>query len=149
MYKRQLLVLNKIYSQKVKELVEELNKKNQPEGLEHKKIFRPWGSYTTLVEDLNWKVKKIVVKPYQSLSLQMHEYRTEHWIVLKGKAKVEINGKTSFLNANQSTYIPLESKHRLSNDESSPLLLIEVQSGVSVEETDIIRFEDKYGRLKK
>tara|TARA_B100000989_G_scaffold76553_1_gene54330 strand:+ start:3852 stop:5294 length:1443 start_codon:yes stop_codon:yes gene_type:complete len=144
-----LLVLNKIHSQKVKELVEELNKKIQPEGLEHKKIFRPWGSYTTLAEDLNWKVKKIVVKPYQSLSLQMHEYRTEHWIVLKGKAKVEINGKTSFLNENQSTYIPLESKHRLSNDESTPLLLIEVQSGISVEEKDIIRFEDKYGRVKK
>ena len=142
-----LLVLNKIYSQKVKELVEELNKKNQPEGLEHKKIFRPWGSYTTLVEDLNWKVKKIVVNPYQSLSLQMHEYRTEHWIVLKGKAQVEINGKTSYLIENQSTYIPLKSKHRISNNESNSLVLIEVQCGKSVEESDIIRFEDKYGRL--
>jgi len=142
-----ILVLNKIYSQKVKELVEELNKKNQPEGLEHKKIFRPWGSYTTLVEDLNWKVKKIVVNPYQSLSLQMHEYRTEHWIVLKGKAQVEINGKTSYLIENQSTYIPLKSKHRIFNNESNALVLIEVQCGKSVEESDIIRFEDKYGRL--
>ena len=98
-------------------------------------------------EDLNWKVKKIVVNPYQSLSLQMHEYRTEHWIVLKGKAQVEINGKTSYLIENQSTYIPLKSKHRIFNNESNSLVLIEVQCGKSVEESDIIRFEDKYGRL--
>ena len=94
---------------------------------------------------MNWKVKKILVKPYQSLSLQMHKYRTEHWIVLKGKAKVEINGKTSFLNENQSTYIPLESKHRLSNNTTEDLEVIEIQFGDILSEDDIRRYEDTYG----
>ena len=143
-----LLVLNKTHSQKVKEVVEELNKNNKSIGIEHKKIYRPWGSYTTLVEDLNWKVKKIEVDPYQSLSLQMHQYRTEHWTVLKGEATVEINGKTFKLKKNQSTYIPLKSKHRLFNDQGSPLLIVEVQCGDIVKESDIVRFEDKYGRLE-
>ena len=142
-----LLVLNKIHSQKVKEVVEELNKNNESLGSEHKKIYRPWGSYTTLVEDLNWKVKKIEVNPHQSLSLQMHQHRSEHWTILKGEATVEINGKTSKLKKNQSTYIPLKSKHRLFNDHDKPLLIVEVQCGDIVNESDIVRFEDKYGRL--
>ena len=142
-----LLVLNKTHSQKVKEVVNELNKKNKSIGIEHKKIYRPWGSYTTLVEDLNWKVKKIEVNPHQSLSLQMHQHRSEHWTILKGEATVEVNGKTSKLKKNQSTYIPLKSKHRLFNDHDKPLLIVEVQCGDIVNESDIVRFEDKYGRL--
>ena len=143
-----LLVLNKSHSQKVKEVVDELNKNKKSIGIEHKKIYRPWGSYTTLVEDLNWKVKKIEVNPYESLSLQLHQHRSEHWTVLKGEATVEINGKTFKLNKNESTFIPLKSKHRLFNDQGSPLLLIEVQCGSIVEESDIVRFDDKYGRLE-
>ena len=143
-----LLVLNKSHSQKVKEVVEELNKNKKSTGFEHKKIYRPWGSYTTLVEDLNWKVKKIEVNPFESLSLQSHQHRSEHWTVLKGKATVEINGKTFKLNKNESTFIPLKSKHRLSNEHGSPLLIIEVQCGNIVEESDIVRFDDNYGRLE-
>ena len=143
-----LLVLNKAHSQEVKEVVQELNKNNQSIGFEHTKIYRPWGSYTTLIEDLNWKVKKIEVKPYQSLSLQMHQYRSEHWTVLKGEATVQINGKTTKLKKNQSTYIPLKSKHRLFNDKGETLLIVEVQCGEIVKESDIIRFDDKYGRLE-
>ncbi len=105
-----LLVLNKTHSQEVKEVVQELNKKNKSIGFEHTKIYRPWGSYTTLVEDLNWKVKKIEVKPYQSLSLQMHQYRSEHWTVLKGEATVEINGKTTKLKKKSKHLYPTQIK---------------------------------------
>ena len=144
-----VLVLNKDDSQQVKEVVEELNIKNLPVGKEHQKILRPWGSYTTLIEDLTWKVKKIVVNPHQSLSLQMHNFRAEHWVVIEGKATVEIDGKISYVDSNQSTYIPLKSKHRLSNEQEIPLVLMEVQSGESVKESDIVRFEDNYGRVHK
>ena len=144
-----VLVLNKDDSQQVKEVVEELNSKNLPVGKEHQKILRPWGSYTTLIEDLTWKVKKIVVNPHQSLSLQMHNFRAEHWVVIEGKATVEIDGKISYVDSNQSTYIPLKSKHRLTNEQEIPLVLMEVQSGESVKESDIVRFEDNYGRVHK
>ena len=92
-------------------------------------------------------VKKIIVKPGESLSLQMHNHRTEHWIVVDGTAVVEINGEENILNKNESIYIPLGSKHRLSNNCKEPLILIEVQSGNYLGEDDIIRFEDKYGRI--
>ena len=141
-----LLVLNREDSQKIKEIVNYLNSINSPEAKEHKTIYRPWGSYKCLFEESKWKVKKIVVKPKQSLSLQKHRLRSEHWVVLKGIASVEINGEKSKVYENQSTYIPLGIKHRLSNEEDFPLIIIEVQSGESVEEDDIVRFEDKYGR---
>ena len=96
--------------------------------------------------DIRWQVKIINVKPSEKLSLQMHHHRSEHWIVVKGTAKVEVNNKVEILSENQSTYIPLGSKHRLSNPGKIPLILIEVQSGSYVGEDDIIRFEDKYGR---
>ena len=99
------------------------------------------------MEDSRWQVKLINVKPSEQLSLQMHHYRSEHWIVVKGNAKVEVDNKVEFLEKNQSTYIPLGSKHRLSNPGKVPLVLIEVQSGSYVGEDDIVRFEDKYGRI--
>tara|TARA_Y100000589_G_scaffold328502_1_gene372765 strand:+ start:5673 stop:7112 length:1440 start_codon:yes stop_codon:yes gene_type:complete len=143
-----VIVLDKDLSQNVKEIVEELDQNNFSEGLEHKKIYRPWGDYESLIENINWKVKKIVVKPYQSLSLQMHNNRSEHWIVVSGTAKVEINGIVKFLNKDQSAYIPQKSKHRLSNPKKETLVLIEVQSGDYLGEDDIIRFQDNYGRVK-
>ena len=96
-----------------------------------------------------WKVKKLEIKPDSSISLQMHHKRSEHWIIVEGKAKVEINDKVSILEKNESIYVPLGSKHRLSNLEKSSLILIEVQSGHYLEEDDIVRFEDKYGRKLK
>ena len=141
------LIIDRFQTQEVKRIVEELIVKGFKEGKEHKKIYRPWGNYYTLVEDSNWQVKKIVVNPKQSLSLQMHNFRAEHWVVVKGKAEVEIDGKVSILTENQSTYIPIKSKHRLRNPDSLLLVLIEVQSGSQIDENDIIRFEDYYGRI--
>jgi len=100
----------------------------------------------SVVGEDRWQVKLIHVKPNEKLSLQMHHHRAEHWVVVNGTAKVEVNGKIEILTENQSIYIPLGSKHRLSNPGKIPLTLIEVQSGSYVGEDDIVRFEDKYGR---
>jgi mannose-1-phosphate guanylyltransferase/mannose-6-phosphate isomerase len=110
-------------------------------------VYRPWGTYTVLEESLNYKIKRIVVNPGAKLSMQMHKYRSEHWIVLSGIATVLIEKEKIILNKNQSTYIPKRCKHRLINDSLDPLELIEVQSGDYVGEDDIVRFDDKYGRL--
>ena len=125
----------------------ELQKKGSPEGKAHKKVYRPWGNYTGILSSKYWQVKLIEVKPGASLSLQMHYHRSEHWIVVSGTAKVEINESKITLHENQSSYIPMGSKHRLSNKGKIPLILIEVQSGEYLDEEDIVRFEDKYGRI--
>ena len=143
-----VLVSNKKESQRIKNIVAKLKKDNLPEGQNHRKIYRPWGHYLSVVEDHRWQVKLIQVKPGEKLSLQMHHHRSEHWIVVKGTAKVELDYKSTILSENQSIYIPLGSKHRLSNPGKIPLTLIEVQSGSYVGEDDIVRFEDKYGRTK-
>ena len=142
-----MLVANKRNSQDVKKIVKKLKEDGISEGYEHKKIYRPWGHYISVLEELRWKVKVIIVKPGQTLSLQMHHHRSEHWVVVNGTAKIEIDGKNFILNENQSSYIPLGSKHRLSNPGEKPLKLIEVQSGSYVGEDDIKRFEDDYGRV--
>lgn len=142
-----VLVANKNKTEKIKEVVQKLKSKGFIEGKEHKKINRPWGHYISIEEDEKWKVKKIKVNPKSSLSLQMHKYRAEHWVVVTGTAKVEIDNKQIIINENQSTYIPLGSKHRLSNPTNKSLILIEVQSGDYLGEDDIIRFKDDYGRL--
>jgi len=141
-----ILVSNIDQTQDVKKIVKILEDKNLQEGLEHKKIFRPWGNYTTIVDGKGWKVKKIEVDPGKSLSLQMHKKRSEHWVVVKGSAIVELESEKYELNINESTYIPLGSKHRLSNKNQEKLELIEVQSGSYLGEDDIIRFQDNYGR---
>ncbi|MBK16603.1 MAG: mannose-1-phosphate guanylyltransferase/mannose-6-phosphate isomerase [Prochlorococcus sp. SP3034] len=141
-----ILVADKNQSQEVKNIVNLLKEKNIPEGLEHKKIYRPWGFYESIVDDSRWQVKLINVKPGEKLSLQRHHHRSEHWIVVSGTAKVEINEKEINLHENQSSYIPIGSKHRLSNPGKIPLKLIEVQSGSYLGEDDIERFEDNYGR---
>ena len=114
----------------------------------HRKIYRPWSNYTKIVEGNRWLVKLIEVKPNASLSLQMHHHRAEHWVVVNGTALIEKNGEKQLLSENESTFIPLGCKHRLSNPGLMKLELIEVQSGTYLDEEDIIRFADSYGRIK-
>ena len=141
-----ILVSNKDDSQEVKSIVKDLERQGKIEAKKHRKIYRPWGSYISVAEDDRWQVKRIEVNSGSSLSLQMHYHRAEHWIVVKGVAKVQIDSEELFLSENQSTYIPLGAKHRLSNPGKLPLVLIEVQSGSYLGEDDILRFKDDYGR---
>lgn len=142
------LISHKSKSQEIKNIVQELKQKGITEGVEHKKIFRPWGNYESLIENLEWKVKMITVKPHEQLSLQKHLFRSEHWVVVKGQALVQVDDKKMILKENESTYIPKGSKHRLSNNINYPLIIIEVQTGSYLGEDDIERFEDIYGRLE-
>lgn len=140
------LVVHKDNVQDVKKVVEILKQNNRPEFKEKKTTRRPWGSYTNLIESGGYKVKKIVVFPGQSLSLQKHMQRSEHWTVVTGKAEIVNGEKTLVLEANQSTYIEKEAVHRLTNIGKVELELIEVQCGDYLGEDDIIRLEDIYGR---
>ena len=141
------LIIDIKQTHKIKSIVEELNQSNISEGKEHKKVYRPWGNFTSIEEGLNWKVKRIEVNPNAKLSLQLHKYRAEHWIVVEGIAEIQIDDKFITLTENQSTFIPLGSKHRLSNPSKKQLILIEVQSGTYLGEDDIIRFKDEYNRF--
>ncbi len=140
------LVANHNCSEEIKDVVSYLNLENRSEGTEHQKVFRPWGYYNSIEKGSNWQIKEILVKPYSSLSLQKHKFRSEHWIILNGEANIEINDKKITLKENQSTFIPAGAKHRLSNDQETPLRLIEVQSGTYLGEDDIYRYDDNYGR---
>ena len=141
-----VLVANKDVSENVKTLVSLLKERNRIEGEENTKVYRPWGNYFTVEHSSKWKIKKIEVNPGASLSLQIHKKRAEHWIVVEGSAKVEINNIVSNLNANQSCFVPMGAKHRLSNPKKEKLTIIEVQSGEYLGEDDIIRLKDNYGR---
>ena len=134
-------------TQEVKNIVKKLQEKGVPQGTTHNLVYRPWGSYQSMLKGQRWQVKLIKVKSGASLSLQMHHHRAEHWIVVKGTANVEIEGETQLLSENQSIYIPIGKRHRLSNPGKLMLELVEVQSGPYLEEDDIVRFEDKYGRF--
>ena len=142
-----LLVANKDFSQEIKNIVSILNKNKFKEGKQHKKIYRPWGYYESIAENNSWQIKKIEVKPGASLSLQLHNHRSEHWIVVEGIARVQVDNDQKLLSKNESIYIPLKSKHRLGNPGDTPLILIEVQTGDYLGEDDIIRFDDIYGRI--
>jgi mannose-1-phosphate guanylyltransferase / mannose-6-phosphate isomerase len=109
-------------------------------------VARPWGTYTVLQEGRRFKIKRIEVKPGQTLSLQMHHHRSEHWIVVSGTARVSCDEKNFLVAANESTYIPIGTRHRLENPGVVDLVMIEVQCGDYLGEDDIVRFEDKYGR---
>ena len=142
-----LLVAHKDRSQDVKQIVGQLKKVGHEAYKLHRTVHRPWGTYTVLEEGTNFKMKRIVVKPGASLSLQMHHHRSEHWIVVDGMAKV-VNGEQDLLIAtNESTFIPAGHRHRLENPGKIDLVLIEVQSGAYLGEDDIVRFEDHYGRV--
>lgn len=141
-----VLVTHKDCSQDVKKVVESLKSKQRDEYLVHKRVYRPWGYYEGLDDGERFQVKRIMVKPGSKLSLQMHHHRAEHWVVVSGTAKVVRGEETLLLSENESTYIPLGTKHRLENVGKVPLHLIEVQSGSYLGEDDIVRFEDDYKR---
>jgi len=143
------LVADRSQSQHVKLIVSQLEKEQREEGVMHRKVARPWGWYDTVEIGDRFKVKRIQVNPGASLSLQSHARRAEHWVVVRGIALVTCGDQSVTLNENESTYIPLGQKHRLSNPGKVPVEIIEVQSGAYVGEDDIIRFDDQYGRLEK
>ena len=140
------LVAKKERAQDVKALVDQLKSENRDETESHIKVHRPWGSYESLNIGDGYQVKRVEVNPQSSLSLQLHEHRAEHWVVVKGTAKVTNGTDTYVVNVNQSTYIPAGTRHRLENVGKDVLQLIEIQSGSYLGEDDIIRFDDNYGR---
>ncbi|MES2122849.1 MAG: mannose-1-phosphate guanylyltransferase/mannose-6-phosphate isomerase [Chlamydiota bacterium] len=141
-----LFIGKKGESQRVKGLVEELKKRKAKESDEHLVSHRPWGMFAILEEKERYKIKRIVVEPQQRLSLQKHFHRSEHWVVVKGTAKVTIGAVEKYVHENESIYVPKGDLHRLENPGKVPLELIEVQVGEYLGEDDIVRFEDIYGR---
>src|SRR4051812_7318317 len=141
-----VMVARRDKSQAIGPLVSRLKAAGREECLQHRKVQRPWGSYDSIENGERFQVKRIVVAPGASLSLQMHYHRAEHWIVVRGTARVTCGEKTFLLSENESTYIPIGTKHRLENPGKVPLEIIEVQSGAYLGEDDIVRFEDVYGR---
>jgi mannose-1-phosphate guanylyltransferase/mannose-6-phosphate isomerase len=134
-------------SQDVKSIVNDLKKQGRKEYKAHTTVYRPWGTYTILEEGRNSKMKRIVVYPGSKLSLQMHYHRSEHWIVVQGTAKITVGDQIIFLGENQSTYVPKATKHRLENPGKIPLHIIEIQMGSYLEEDDIVRYDDDFGRV--
>ncbi len=143
-----VLVAHKNHAQDVKEVVSRLKSEKRSEYQTHRRVYRPWGSYEGVDAGPRFQVKRLIVNPGAALSLQMHHHRAEHWIVVKGTARVTRGEEVFMLTENQSTYIPLGTKHRLENPGNIPLEIIEVQSGSYLGEDDIVRFEDKYNRAK-
>ena len=143
-----VLVADKNRVQEVKSVVEQIRSETRSEHHTHTRVFRPWGSYESVDVGDRYQVKRITVNPGASLSLQMHHHRAEHWIVVRGTAKVERDGEAYILSENESTYIPLGAQHRLSNPGKVLVELIEVQVGSYLGEDDIVRLDDRYGRAK-
>ncbi|MES2979188.1 MAG: mannose-1-phosphate guanylyltransferase/mannose-6-phosphate isomerase [Pseudomonadota bacterium] len=143
-----VLVANKSSSQDVKHIVNTLIKQGREEQTLHRKVHRPWGWYDCLDEGERFKVKRILVNPKASLSMQRHHHRAEHWVIVRGTAEITCGDQVLLLSENQSTYIPLGETHRLTNPGMVPLEIIEIQSGAYLGEDDIVRFEDSYGRDK-
>jgi mannose-1-phosphate guanylyltransferase/mannose-6-phosphate isomerase len=144
-----VLVAHKDKVQDVKEVVAWLKTEGREEHLTHRRVYRPWGSYEGIDVGARYQVKRITVNPGASLSLQMHHHRAEHWIVVKGTARVTRDDDVFLVSENESTYIPIGTRHRLENPGTIPLDMIEVQSGSYLGEDDIVRFEDIYGRDKE
>ncbi len=142
-----LLVVSSRCVEQVKEVVEMLAKKGRHEATEHRRVTRPWGAYDSVDAGERFQVKRLTVKPGAKLSLQMHHHRAEHWVVVRGTAKVTRNDETLLVRENESIYIPLGATHRLENPGKIPLEVIEVQSGGYLGEDDIVRFDDTYGRV--
>jgi len=141
-----ILVADMKSAQEIKQVVERLKSQDAPEVILHREVIRPWGSYENIEKGHRYQVKRIVVNPGATLSLQKHHHRAEHWIVVKGTAEVTRGDDTFTLSENESTYIPLGAIHRLSNPGKLPVELIEIQTGSYLEEDDIVRLEDIYGR---
>jgi mannose-1-phosphate guanylyltransferase len=143
-----VLVANKDQVQDVKGIVDQLKKSQRSEYSAHREVYRPWGKYDSIDNGPRYQVKRITVAPGAKLSVQMHHHRAEHWIVVSGAARVTNGDKTYLVTENQSTYIPVGQIHALENPGVIPLELIEVQSGSYLGEDDIVRFEDRYGRVE-
>ncbi|MCG8504792.1 MAG: cupin domain-containing protein, partial [Sphingomonadales bacterium] len=141
-----VLVCDREKAQDVKAVVEELKRQDREERLTHTVVYRPWGSYETTDLGERFQTKRLVLNPGAKLSLQKHHHRAEHWIVVRGSARVTCDDRVFMLSENESTFIPVGAKHRLENPGKIPLHIIEVQSGSYLGEDDIIRFEDTYGR---
>jgi mannose-1-phosphate guanylyltransferase/mannose-6-phosphate isomerase len=141
-----LLVCDSRHAEMVKQLVSRYNTSDDPITRYHRQVHRPWGSYTVLELSQFYKIKRVTVKPGQQLSLQLHHHRSEHWVVVSGTAQVELDGETRFLRQGESTFVRSGVRHRLSNPGVIPLEVIEVQLGEYLEEDDIVRFDDDYGR---
>lgn len=143
-----ILITRRDRANDLKDLVARLSVQRRSEVVDHPRIYRPWGSYEGIGEGTRFQVKRIIVKPNATLSLQQHFHRAEHWIVVRGTARVTCGENVFLLHEDQSTYIPLGEQHRLENPGRIPLELIEVQSGPYLGEDDIVRFEDAYGRAE-
>ena len=141
-----LLVADRADAEKVKDIVGHLDGANRTEHLTHTRVYRPWGYYESIDAGERFQVKRIMVKPGAALSLQMHHHRAEHWVVVSGTARVTRGDEVTTLSENQSTYIPIGTKHRLENPGKVPLFIVEVQSGGYLGEDDIVRFQDLYKR---
>jgi mannose-1-phosphate guanylyltransferase/mannose-6-phosphate isomerase len=141
-----VLVAPKDRVQDVKAIVARLKAEGRSEHALHREVHRPWGSYDSIEQGPGYQVKRITVKPGASISLQLHHHRSEHWIVVAGRARITRGDEVFDLEPNQSTYIPVGTKHRMENLGSEPLQIIEVQSGSYLGEDDIVRFDDRYGR---
>ena len=140
------LVCSKDKAQDVKKVVDELKKRKAEEHLTHRTVYRPWGSYTILENGDHYKIKRLEINPGAKLSHQLHYHRSEHWVVVAGTARVSNGDKEYDVHPNESTYIPMSTKHRLENRGRIPLQIIEVQNGEYLEEDDIVRFDDDYNR---
>jgi mannose-1-phosphate guanylyltransferase/mannose-6-phosphate isomerase len=141
-----VLVVGKDHAQDVKQVTQYLKDAHRSECRHHRRMHRPWGNFEPIDSGSRYQVKRLTVNPGESLSLQMHHHRAEHWIVVSGTARVTRDDEVSLLTENQSTYIPVGVKHRLENPGTIPLEIIEVQSGAYLGEDDIVRFEDRYNR---
>ncbi len=142
-----VLVADRNQVQNVKNIVAQLKKDGRHEHHIHREVFRPWGKYDSIDQGERYQVKRITVKPGEALSLQMHHHRAEHWVVVAGTAKVTVGSAVKIISENESIYIPLGETHCLENPGKIPLDIIEVRSGAYLDEDDIVRFDDKYGRL--
>ncbi|MCG8433824.1 MAG: cupin domain-containing protein, partial [Gammaproteobacteria bacterium] len=142
-------IANKNCAQDVKILVQQLKDMQRAEALDGNEVFRPWGSYEVLKGSNGFQVKRLCIKPGGRLSLQLHNHRAEHWVVVRGVAKVTLGEKEFNLHENESTYVPKETKHRLENDGEEPVEIIEIQTGSYLGEDDIVRFDDCYGRVSE
>jgi mannose-1-phosphate guanylyltransferase/mannose-6-phosphate isomerase len=141
-----LLVCDNRHTEQVKQLVDRYNKRHDPVTRFHRRVHRPWGSYTVLEETKIYKIKRVSVKSGHKLSLQLHHHRSEHWVVVSGTAEVELDGETRLLRQGESTFVRSGIRHRLKNPGVIPLEVIEVQLGEYLEEDDIVRLDDEYGR---
>ena len=144
-----VLIADKSRAQDIRGLVAKLKELGRPEHETHSRVHRPWGFYETIEAGDRYQVKHLMVKPGASLSLQMHHHRAEHWVVVRGTARVILGNKETLLSENESTYIPIGTPHRLENPGKVPLSIIEVQSGCYLGEDDIVRIDDRYGRLEE